>query len=112
MKKKTPLYLLTILMMVLSACSGTAAGTTASDVTAQGSTSQPVDSASISADFDDDDFTSTVNEAATTITLNGDSISAGAGVTVNGSTATITAAGTYEISGTLRRRSAHRRDRR
>ena len=88
-------------MLILSACSGTATGITASDVTAQGSTSQSVDSTSIIADFDDDDFTSTVNEAATTITLNGDSISAGAGVTVNGSTATITAAGTYQVSGTL-----------
>ena len=101
MKKKTQLYLLTILMMVLSACSGTAAGTTESDVTAQASTSQPVDSTPISADFDDDDFTSTANEAANAITLNGDSISAGEGVVVNGSIATITAAGTYEVSGTL-----------
>ena len=55
----------------------------------------------ISADFDDDDFTSIANGATASITLNGDSISAGEGVTVNGSIATITAAGTYEIRGTL-----------
>ena len=75
MKHKTPLILLTILMLVLSACSGgtvvtesnTQTNATASDVTAQGSTSQAVDSTSITADFDDDDFTSTVNETANTI---------------------------------------------
>lgn len=95
-------------MLVLSACSGTAlaetsaqAEITASDVSTHGSTSQIVDSTPISADFDDDDFISTANGATASITLNGDSISAGEGVTVNGSIATITAAGTYKISGTL-----------
>ena len=109
MKHKTPIYLLTILMLVLSACTGTAIAktsvqteTTASDSTALATKSQPIDSVPISADFDDDDFTSTANGTTTNITLNDDSIAAtGEGVTVNGSTATITIAGTYEISGTL-----------
>lgn len=108
MKHKAPIYLLTILILVLSACSGTAIAetsiqteTTVSDSTAFATTSQPMDSVPISADFDDDDFTSNANGATASITLNGDSISAGEGVTVNGSTATITTAGTFEISGTL-----------
>ncbi len=108
MKKKAPLILLTLLMLVLSACSGTPAtesntqtNTAASNVTVQDSTSQAVDSTPVSADFDDDDFESAANEAAIAITLNGDSISAGEGVSVNGGIATITAAGTYEVTGTL-----------
>ena len=99
MKKKI-LLLLTILMMALSACSGTDISA-AADVTAEGSTSQTVDSTPISADFDADDFTSTANEGAIPITLNVDAISAGEGVVVNGSIATVTAAGIYQVSGTL-----------
>lgn len=109
MKRKIPLYLLAILMLVLSACSGTAVadstaqmGSTASDVTALATTSQAGDSAPVSADFDIDDFISTANGAITSITLNGDSIAtAGEGVNVNGSIVTITAVGVYEITGTL-----------
>jgi len=97
MKKKLPL-MLTILMLVLSACAGgtttditQSVDITASDVTAQGSTSQTSTSAPVTADFD----------SASTITFNGDSIAADEGVVVDGTTATITAAGTYQVSGTL-----------
>lgn len=57
----------------------------------------------IAVEYDSDDLDTGVTcDAVTSITLNGDSITAdGSGATVNGSTLTITSAGTYSIGGTL-----------
>lgn len=105
--KKTLLTLLLVLILALTAC-GTEAVTLATEnITTTTTTPQTTSSATLiedtptSADFKDDDLTSASTGAGSNITLNGDSIEAGAGVTVNGSTATITVAGVYEISGML-----------
>ncbi len=110
MKRKKHYYLLTTLMLVLSACFGTATadfstqtGNTEADSPVLDTTSQATLTPPVSADFAADDLTSTPNDATSSITLNIDSIAVtGEGVTVNGSSATITDAGSYEISGTLR----------
>ncbi|MBN1266423.1 MAG: carbohydrate-binding domain-containing protein [Anaerolineales bacterium] len=109
MKYRTLFYILMILTLILNACSGTAAadsntqtGDGASDLTPLAAASQEMIAIPVSADFEDDDFASTDVGATTSITLKGDSIdAAGAGVEVNGSSATITAAGSYKISGIL-----------
>lgn len=54
-----------------------------------------------SSSIDDTSGTGIVTSESGIITLNGSSISAVSGVSVNGTVATITEAGTYEISGTL-----------
>lgn len=90
MKLKTPLLTLLPLLALLSACDKTedAAPDSTTEVSAGTNTEEA----------DDYTFDSTI----TTITLNRTSISVdGAGVTVAGSVATITAAGTYKVTGSL-----------
>ncbi|HNT78216.1 MAG TPA: carbohydrate-binding domain-containing protein, partial [Anaerolineae bacterium] len=110
MKKITAL-LLAFILMALTACSGnTLASTTpvspAQATSAGSATSAPAATATvvvtpIVVEYDTEDLV--VNDSdATTIQLNGDAIAfTGSGVAVDGSRATITAGGTYRISGVL-----------
>ncbi len=110
MKKITAL-LLAFILMALTACSGnTLASTTpaglAQATSAGSATSAPAATATvvvtpIVVEYDPEDLV--VNDSdATTIQLNGDAIAfTGSGVAVDGSRATITAGGTYRISGVL-----------
>jgi len=97
-------------MLVLTACSGTASAastsqtvTTASDASASASQSQAATTASITTEYDPDDLTVSTEDASTTvIRLGGDSvIIEGNGVNVNERIVTVTAAGVYDIQGTL-----------
>ena len=93
-----------MLVLTLAACGSSAAESTETTVQTV-STNQVLETTAISItlDYDEDDLIVSESSTATaTITLNGDSASVdGDGVTVNGSIVTITAAGTYSISGTL-----------
>jgi len=109
MKKTSILYIITILVLGLNACSGVVS-TSPSQVSTGGSgsvaTSQQttdVTTVPIVAEYDSEDLnTSDSSAAMATITLECASASVeGSGVTVNGSIVTIVAAGTYRISGTL-----------
>jgi hypothetical protein len=104
MKKIIALLLQLTLIFALAACSavGTASGTTsqtaAESVTADAAA---VVVSPLSVEYDSEDLNPST-DASATIQLNGDSISTeGVGATVNGGSVTITAAGTYNISGTL-----------
>lgn len=104
MKKYTTLLLLFILIFMLAACSGEsvaveeAANTLVSTDPTLAATAVPITIA-----YDEDDLSP--NETSTdmaTITLAGDSVNVeGDGVSVNGSIVTISAGGTYSISGVL-----------
>ena len=113
--KKHILTLYLILSLTLTACGVQATTSVAESSTAnitmttttettslsQVTTTQ-TENTPVSADFDDDDLTSAMINVSTTITLDGDSIAVtGEGATMNGSIVTITAAGVYEITGTL-----------
>ncbi len=117
MRKKIALLMM-ILVLILTACSGSVMGST-STVVSQAQTSNTVEAvetdtgtapvssvetlaANQEINEDESDYTWD-SSAVVSIQLNGDSITAdAAGVTVHGSTATITSAGTYSLSGTLR----------
>jgi hypothetical protein len=116
MKKLLTLFLLTIMIVNLTACSGTASAdtisqtvTTASDIIPEGDSSVPASqdqaniSAPITSDYDPDDLSVSVEDANTTlIKLNGNSVAVeGNGVNVSGTTVTITVAGVYDIQGIL-----------
>ncbi|MEZ4644506.1 MAG: carbohydrate-binding domain-containing protein [Chloroflexota bacterium] len=119
--KKFTVLLFFIFLFVLSACTSDTTSSTSTGVVA---VAQPWDTAvstsentavstaatpqvtlqPVEVEYDSDDLAETINESATTtITLAGDSIAVeGTGASVNGSTVTITAAGSYRISGVLR----------
>ncbi|MBQ3280882.1 MAG: carbohydrate-binding domain-containing protein [Eubacterium sp.] len=97
------LALVLALMLTLTSC-GSAAAETLSDSTAQTSTETTYNAASKSEMFTERDLSGDYDESeAETITLNGSSIetSAKSGVTIDGSTVTITAEGVYIVSGNL-----------
>ncbi len=97
------LALILALMLTLTSC-GSAAAETISDSTAQTSTEASYNAASKSEMFTERDLSGDYDESeAETITLNGSSIetSAKTGVSIDGSTVTITAEGVYIVSGTL-----------
>jgi hypothetical protein len=113
MKKISVLLLVSILILILTACSGDANVSTAPAYDSQpanisaaaddGEQNLEVVAAPISVDYDRDDLDSNVSSVDISyIELDGDSITfTGDGATVNGRTITITSAGTYSISGTL-----------
>jgi hypothetical protein len=102
------------LILALAACSGgnditnndlfpsTSADNSADETSTAVDVQTPV-SSMISVEYDGDDLDSSLNNAGMSyITLEGDSITLdGSGAIVEGSTITITSAGTYSISGTL-----------
>ena len=98
------LALMLALMLTLTSCGSVAEAGSAGEVTAQTSTEASYNAASKSEMFTDRDLSGEYDEsAAETITLSGSSIetSASSGVSVDGSTVTITAEGVYIVSGTL-----------
>ena len=107
--KKIILTLLLVLILALTACAGNSdmlpseinSENNETAASQSANTTDLIETDAIQANFDDDDFTPASTGSANTITLNGISITAAASVEVNGSTATITAAGSYEIKGTL-----------
>lgn len=112
MTKKTILYLFSILILALSGCSGMAEAIT--DLPSQTNTTsagtleptqvtQVTSSIPITSNYDLEDLTVSVPDTGTTvINLDGDKIVVeGNGVTEEGSTVTITAAGVYTIQGVL-----------
>jgi hypothetical protein len=117
MKKLAHLLHLSLLIFILAACSGTAVESGSYVVSAaMGSvvsgeadtavtTQQTITSTAvpIAVNYDSEDLeTSTESTATTTISLEGDAISVtGEGAVVNASSVTITAVGTYSLSGTL-----------
>jgi Carbohydrate-binding domain-containing protein Cthe_2159 len=107
MKKIITLLLQTTLILALAACSTAPAETTASDTTNQASVGDEavaaVDAVPLSVNYSTDDLSPVSDSSATSfIKLEGDSITVeGTGATVSGSVVTVTAAGTYRISGTL-----------
>jgi hypothetical protein len=117
MKKVTSLLLLAALVLTVSACSSAAFATVESTTASGAETSlvestvndldqqQTVETAStpISVEYDQDDLeVSTDTSDLSYVRLEGDSITfEGSGATVDGSIITITAAGTYSISGTV-----------
>jgi len=118
MKKTTTLLILLTHIFALVACSGNTAdisgaidiaqptvaldGTNETTATNQQTTATT--DVSITVKYDNEDLETNVNTPdMTTITLDGnDIIVEGEGATVNGSSVTITSAGTYQISGTLK----------
>lgn len=109
MKKLSRLLHLSILITLLAACSGTAVeSTTTTSTSSTTAVTSVVDevvatAVPVTISYDSEDLETAVDSTtATTISLEGDAISvAGAGAVVNGSSVTITAAGTYTLSGTL-----------
>ena len=114
MKKLSQLLHLSILIMLLAACSGTAVetSTNTSTSTSNSTTTSVVTSVEdevvatavpVAVAYDSEDLETAVDStSATSISLAGDTISvAGEGAVVDGSSVTITAAGTYTLSGTL-----------
>ena len=98
------LALMLALMLTLTSCGSVAEAGSAGEVTAQTSTEASYNAASKSEMFTDRDLSGEYDEsAAETITLSGSNIktSASSGVSVDGSTVTITAEGVYIVSGTL-----------
>ena len=109
MKKLSRLLHLSILITLLAACSGTAAetvtNTSSSSTTAVAAVVDEVVATAVpvAISYDSADLETSVDSATTTtLSLEGDAVSVvGEGATVNGSSVTITAAGTYTLSGTL-----------
>ena len=116
MKKLLTLFLSTIMIVNLTACSGTASAdtisqtvTTASDIIPEGDSSvlasqdQAIISAPITSDYDSDDLSVSTEDAnITAIRLEGDSVAIeGNDANVNERIITITAAGVYDIQGVL-----------
>ncbi len=110
MKKLLTFLLLTIMVVTMAACSGTAnAGSTSQTIITASDSAEPaqqtsaIASAPITSDYEPDDLTVSMNDADTTvIRLEGGSIAVeGSGVSVSGKIATVTAAGVYNIQGTL-----------
>ncbi len=111
MKKKTLFLTLIILILAITACTGTTPDSVTNNNTAASADNTTTVSAAPSqvavatpeVEYTSEDLVSTPTDAAdTTIQLNGDSIAVdGSGAMANGSTVTITTAGTYQISGTL-----------
>lgn len=108
MKKLIALFLQITLIFALAACSVASAQTTDMGTTSESSVASEavavsVDTAPLTVNYSDEDLNPEADSTATSnIKLNGDSITAdGTGAIVNGSTVTITANGTYNISGTL-----------
>jgi hypothetical protein len=106
MKKTITLILQSILIVAVAACSAASVEVTdsesASQVAAGSEAAATVDTSPLMVEFSSEELNPGVDESAISITLNGDSISVeGVGATVNGSVVTITAAGTYSVSGTL-----------
>jgi len=115
--KKSIALLLVLLIVILTGCSGSTAGSaevapfvqsvqenTEESVTVVNTTTETGPTATpIVVAYDDDDLASTVDSAdVSTIKLEGTLIALeGSGATVEDTTITITAAGTYNISGTL-----------
>jgi hypothetical protein len=117
MKKITTLLILLILIFTLVACSGNTAdfssaidiaqpaaasdGTNETTVTNQQTTAATA--VPVTVKYDSEDLETNVNTPdMATITLDGnDIIVEGEGATVNGNSVSVTAAGTYQISGTL-----------
>jgi len=108
--KKLLNFLLTIIIVTLTACSGNVNADvtsqtviTASDSLGSAQQTQAISSTPITSDYDPDDLTVSVNVADTTvIRLEGDSIAVeGNGVNVSGTIVTVTAAGVYNIQGIL-----------
>jgi len=94
--KKIMVYILTAIILTLSACSGTVGGGTASQARTGTSTS-------IASDYKTDDLIVSADDAnATVIRLEGGSVAVeGTGASVNGTVVTVTSDGTYNIKGTL-----------
>jgi len=104
MKKILTSILTLLLILTLTACSGaTSQASTASDSSALAAPVQVVSSAPIAADYEPDDLTVSGDIAnATVVSLDGSTIRVeGSGVGVNGTTATVTAAGVYNVQGVL-----------
>ena len=117
MKKITTLLILLVLIFTLVACSGNTAGTSsaldiaqaaiASDMTNETTvTNQQIITATVvpvTVKYDSEDLETNVDTSDMTIIMldGNDIIVQGEGATVNGSSVTVTAAGTYQISGTL-----------
>lgn len=116
MKKITTFLLMAVLLWTLAACGSETLDLTAVDTAVQPAaaleTAPQTDSVEsvvqptavpVSVDYEEEDLTvSETNSATTTILLNGDAVSVdGEGVAVDGSVVTITAAGTYSLSGSL-----------
>jgi hypothetical protein len=109
--KKIIAVLLIFILVAAAACSGSQAGTVTSTVSSStksttGSTANTATGTNGSTTevvYDDNDINSEVTTSEVTcVNLNGTSISvSGQGAAVDGSILTITAAGTYDISGTL-----------
>ncbi len=92
------------LLAALTSCSlgGINVGTTAQNTAAAKTDLDPANASSSSEMFSASDKETGVDDEAVTVTLaDGASAATGVGVTVNGDTITITAAGSYVISGTL-----------
>ena len=103
--KKTLLTLILSLSLLLTACGAqtvtSAAENTAANTATNTETTQ-FETIPVTADHSTDDMAASDANNATVITLNGDSIATNSeNVTVNGSTATITAAGEYVLTGSL-----------
>ena len=100
-KPATPACALVLLLALLAGCSGGAPGSSAA--TGAGANSGTTLSAANYENVKDEDVdTSWSEESSTLVTFEGDSISVkGGGATADGSTLTITAAGTYVLSGSL-----------
>ena len=98
------LALILALVLTLTSCGSTAEAGTTGGITSQTSTETSYNAASKSEMFTERDLSGDYDESeAETITLSGSSIqtSAKSGVSVDGSTVTISAEGVYIVSGTL-----------
>lgn len=106
MKKTIALLLQITLIFALTACSAVSAVETSSESSEQvlaGSEAVTVDTVPLSVNYSAEDLSPVADNSATSlIKLEGDAITfEGTGATVNGNVVTITAAGTYSVSGTL-----------
>lgn len=107
MKKTIALLLQITLIFALAACSAASAVETGAGSSEQAAAeSEAVAAAAemspLTVNFSSEELNPSVDEPATVITLNGDTISVeGTGAAVNESVVTITAAGTYRLNGTL-----------
>jgi hypothetical protein len=106
MKKIIALLIQTTLILALAACSAAPAETIDSESASQvsaGNEAMTVDTTPLSVSYSSEELNPSVDESTISfIKLEGDTISVeGVGATVNGSIVTVTAAGTYSISGTL-----------
>lgn len=97
------IIMIVLLVLFLSACGKSGTNNETDSSTGSDTTTLNYEKFAIEADFSDFDLDDSWDEAtATKITLSGGSASSnGKGATVDGSTVTITAEGTYVISGTL-----------